>query len=95
MIIYRIMQKGFNSDVNFKGHKYHVQTEDWGFQNPYLVSRVFRQGAVLKTIKTPYQDLLKEPPLKDQVRDQVDVIQKALRHQHTLVVEKLLSGELV
>ncbi len=85
------MQKGFNSDVNFKGHKYHIQTEDWGFQNPYLVSRVFRQGAVLTTIKTPYIEILKEPV----PRDQVEVIQSALRNQHTLVVERLLSGEFI
>ena len=93
------MQKGFNSDVNFKGQKYHVQTEDWGYQNPYLVSRVFRQGAVLKTIKTPYIQILKETASLEQRLPQnhkeVDVIQKALRNQHTLVVEQLLSGEIL
>lgn len=85
------MQKGFNSDVNFRGQRYHVQTEDWGIQNPYLVSRVFLQGAVLKTIKTSYEEVLRQQA----PRDQVEAIQKALRSQHTLVVEKLLSGSLV
>ncbi len=83
------MQKGFNSDVNFKGQKYHVQTEDWGFQNPYLVSRIFRQGAVLRTIKTSYTEILLDPT----PRTQEDAIQQALRSQHTLVVEQILSGE--
>ena len=89
------MQKGFNSDVNFQGQKYHIQTEDWGFQNPFLVSRIFRQGAVLRTIKTSYVEILKQPAPHPQSDTQVDTIQKALRHQHTLVVEKLLSGEFV
>jgi hypothetical protein len=77
------MQKGFNSDLNVKGQKYHVQTEDWGYQNPFLVSRVFRNGAVVKTIKTAYE-----------TSNTSDAIQRALRAQHTLVVEKLVSGEL-
>lgn len=89
------MQKGFNSDVNFKGHKYHVQTEDWGFQNPYLVSRVFRQGAVLRTIKTSYGEILLGAGQAPQPSAQSDVIQMALRSQHTLVVERLLSGEFI
>ena len=89
------MQKGFNSDVNFQGQKYHIQTEDWGFQNPFLVSRIFRQGAVLRTIKTSYVEILKQSTLPLESDTQVDTIQKALRHQHTLVVEKLLSGEFV
>ena len=89
------MQKGFNSDVNFKGQKYHVQTEDWGFQNPYLVSQIFKQGAVLRTIKTPYIEILSEPIAAAAVLGQTDMIQKALRSQHTLVVERLLSGEFI
>lgn len=90
VLIYSAMQKGFNSDVNVRGQRYHVQTEDWGFQNPYLVSRVFLQGAVVRTIKTSYQEFVKAPVSNGQY----EVIQRALRQQHTLVVEKLVSGEL-
>src|SRR3954464_8076979 len=48
------VEKGFNSDIAVKGIHYHVQTEDWGTHNPYIVSRIFRSGAVVKTVKTPY-----------------------------------------
>jgi hypothetical protein len=44
------MVKGFNSDLVIRGKNYHVQTEDWGNANPFLVSRVFSNGAVLKNL---------------------------------------------
>jgi hypothetical protein len=95
MLIFQTMQKGFNSDVNVRGQKYHVQTEDWGFKNPYLVSRVFLNGAVVRTVKTSYQEVLRQPiSLVEETRIFGESIQQALRQQHTLVVEKLLSGEL-
>ena len=52
------MQTGFNSDITYRGVSYHVQTEDWGLENPFIVSRVFQQGAVLKTFKTSYATFL-------------------------------------
>jgi hypothetical protein len=53
------MQKGHNSDINVRGKSYHVQTEDWGSENPFIVSRIFCDGAVLKTIKTSHSEALK------------------------------------
>ena len=95
------MQKGFNSDISVKGQRYHVQTEDWGFQNPYLITRVFRNGAVVRTIKTSYQEILSRTQPQTSISpnewittNTSETIQRALRAQHTLVVEKLVSGEL-
>lgn len=83
------MQKGFNSDVQYKGQSYHVQTEDWGFQNPFLVSRVFRQGVVVKTVKISYQQAFSER------RITAEVVQLALRRQHHEMMDSLISGKLV
>lgn len=96
MLPYQSMQKGFNSDVNVGGKKFHVQTEDWGHQNPYLVTRIFLNGAVFKTVKTPYQQILNKTlgDLETFPSNLAESIQKALRQQHTLVVEKLVSGDL-
>lgn len=84
------MEKGFNSDVSFRGSIYHVQTEDWGLANPYLVSRVYCNGAVVKSIKTSYQEVLPshsafKPPS----------IRLAMRLQHEQILDLLMSGQLL
>ncbi|MEZ0392671.1 MAG: hypothetical protein ACAH59_10670 [Pseudobdellovibrionaceae bacterium] len=83
------MQKGYNSDIQVKGQMYHVQTEDWGSQNPFLVSRIFCNGAVVKTIKTPHEDALKNGSART-----TDAIQSALKQQHNRVLDQLLSGSI-
>lgn len=83
------MQKGFNSDLSVKGKNYHIQTEDWGSQNPFLVSRIFCNGAVLKTIKTPYEEALKLGPVNNE-----EALKQALRRQHHRIMDDLISGQL-
>lgn len=83
------MQKGFNSDIQVKGKTFHIQTEDWGKDNPFLVSRVFVGGAVLKTIKTSYEAALKVESVRNQ-----DAVSAALRKQHNRVCDQVFSGEI-
>ncbi len=83
------MLKGFNTDLQVRGQPYHVQTEDWGNQNPFLVSRVFRNGAVVKTIKVSYQEAMKAGPVNDGA-----ALEKALRSQHQRILDQLTSGQL-
>lgn len=83
------MQKGYNSDIQVRGQSYHVQTEDWGEQNPFLVSRIFKNGAVLKTIKNS-----REQALHFGSTNPTDAIQNALKKQHHHVLDQLLSGEI-
>jgi hypothetical protein len=80
------MQKGFNSDITVRGKSYHIQTEDWGMQNPFLVSRIFCNGAVLKTIKTPYDSVLKLGSSQTQ-----EAIKLALRRQHSTIIDTLMA----
>jgi hypothetical protein len=84
------MQKGFNSDISYKGLTYHVQTEDWGVGNPFFVSRVFRDGAVLKSVKIPYTKVLPQEKIKDGRS-----IRVALETQHQSILDLLLSGQLL
>lgn len=83
------MLEGYNSDVEVGGQAFHVQTEDWGFDNPYIVSRVYKNGAVLKSIKTPYSEFLYSFLMDDK-----ELIQEALRRQHQKILDLLLSGQL-
>ncbi len=84
------MEKGFNSDVQFLGVRYHVQTEDWGMSNPYLVSRVFKDGAVLKSVKTSYSEVLPKGH-----NSGVQAIRLAMRVQHQQILDLLVSGHLI
>jgi hypothetical protein len=84
------MEKGFNSDVAFLGTQYHVQTEDWGAENPYLVSRVFHNGAVVKSVKTSYEEILRYSPARD-----IKAIRIAMKIQHQQILDLLLSGKLL
>lgn len=83
------MQKGFNSDILYKGATYHVQTEDWGTANPFFVSQVFKQGAVLRTIKIPYTKVLPRGIASD-----TKAICVALETQHQSILDLLVSGQL-
>ena len=81
------MQKGFNSDITVRGQKYHVQTEDWGAQNPFLVSRIFCNGAVLKTVKIPHAHVLQTGSTYPQ-----EALKLALHRQHSQIIDTLMSG---
>jgi hypothetical protein len=85
------MEKGFNSDLTVGGTIYHIQTEDWGFENPYLVTRVYRSGAVIDSVKTPYSDVLRNRNAFLLLRNKVamsEALQEAMRNQH----ERILNG---
>ena len=84
------MQKGFNSDIAYQGMSYHVQTEDWGTGNPFLVSRVFRSGAVLKSVKTSYSEVLPNGPSSNS-----QAIRLAMSEQHKQILDLLMSGQLI
>jgi len=49
---------GFNTDVEFNGVVYHVQTEDKGLQTPFILSLVYTGGAILASKRSPYNDLI-------------------------------------
>ena len=87
------MEKGFNSDVIFKGMDFHIQSEDWGIENPFLVSRIYQNGAVIKSIKTSYTEVLGSGPM-NRFRLDVQAIRLALRDQHQKILDLLLSGQL-
>ena len=72
------------TDITIKDKKYHVQTEDWGPAKLFLVSRVFVGGAVLKTVKTPYEEALRGGPVND-----AQAIARAMKIQHTRVLDSL------
>ena len=51
------MITGYNTDVEYNGRIYHVQTEDKGSSNPVIESLVYVGGEILASHRTPYADL--------------------------------------
>ncbi len=82
------MNSGYNSNLSIRGKDYHVQTEDWGQNNPYIVTRVFHNGAVVKSVKRSYAEVFQNGPVSDQKS-----IEIALRVQHQEVINEFMEGE--
>ena len=82
------MQNCLNSDIVVRGERYHLQTEDWGFEQGCLVSHIFKSGVLVKKIKISYSEVL---PPKAMQHDHL--VQLAMRWQHE-AIEKLLLQRL-
>ena len=84
------MLKGFNSDLRIAGESFHIQTEDWGVTNPFIVSQIFRQGAVVKVLKIPYTKVL--PKGLDSTKVEIHT---AMEAQHDSILDLVVSGQLL
>ncbi len=82
------MEKGLNSDIQVNGIRYHIQTEDWGPQHRLVVSQVFRQGAIVKSVRTSY-DTLQLEGLKSDAHS----LRLAIKEQHHEILDLLISGQ--
>jgi hypothetical protein len=78
---------GFNTDIEFNGVVYHVQTEDKGLDTPLILSLVYVGGAILASKRSPYQDLINEgfDPL---------VLAERLQRQHKLICAAVKAGRI-
>ena len=52
---FRRAQVGFNNNVKYKAHTFHVQTEDSGLDKPHIITHLFADGGrVIKSHKRSY-----------------------------------------
>jgi hypothetical protein len=51
---------GHNTDVDYAGRTYHVQTEDKGLSNPIIESLVYSRGEILEIKRTSYAEGIKD-----------------------------------
>ena len=78
---------GYNNNIPYKGHVYHVQTEDSGSKRPHVITHLFADGGrIISTAKTSYADLLGAENLSEKVR-------ALMRQQHKKMVISLRDGE--
>ena len=52
------MITGFNTDIDFDGKAYHVQTEDKGLANPIIETLVYTGGQIVCARKNSYSELV-------------------------------------
>jgi hypothetical protein len=78
---------GFNTDVQFNGKAYHVQTEDKGMETPFILTLVYDGGTILASKRQPYDDLFTGGfSEKD--------LSARLQRQHSLICAAIGSGRL-
>ena len=74
---------GFNTDIEFQGTTYHVQTEDKGVKTPLILSLVYDRGTILASKRSAYDDLLignfDEKQLSERLQKQHNLICAAVR----------------
>ena len=78
---------GYNTDIDYTGTTYHVQTEDKGRANPVVESLVYARGEILYSKRTSYQDLVEE-----EVEN--DAIAALMERQHHNISEAIRRGRL-
>jgi hypothetical protein len=78
---------GFNTDVEYDGVVYHVQTEDKGLRTPFILSLVYTGGAILASKRSPYDDLIARG------FDEA-VLTQRLSRQHKLICAAVHAGRI-
>jgi len=79
------MITGFNTDINYRGVVYHVQTEDRGINNPRVETIIYRKGEILDTRRTSYADIMSSDCVEE-------VIQAIMREQHEATIVDIRAG---
>ena len=81
------MITGYNTDIEYGGVTYHVQTEDKGLQTPMILTLLYVGGAILASKRTPYDDLVASG------FDEA-VLRKRLERQHKLICAAVHAGRI-
>jgi hypothetical protein len=78
---------GYNTDVEYDGIVYHIQTEDKGVEHPIILSLVYVDGAILASKRSPYDDLIIGGFDKE-------ILTRRLQRQHKLICAAVRAGRI-
>lgn len=81
------MITGFNTDVEFDGKTYHVQTEDKGLETPFILTLVYDRGTILARKQQYYEDLFTNGFNEGALAER-------LHRQHNLVCAAVNAGRI-
>ncbi len=92
------MITGFNTDIEFQGTTYHVQTEDKGVKTPLILSLVYDRGTILASKRSAYDDLLignlDEKQLSERLQKQHNLICAAVRTGRIEDLKRMAAKEI-
>ncbi len=80
------MLPGFNHNIKYKNIIFHIQTEDSGEENSFIISHLFIGGNIIATKKISYAHLLGSENLNSTVRS-------LMENQHKDLIKELLTGK--
>src|SRR5258706_7463 len=80
------MITGFNTDVDYEGRVFHVQTEDKGLDNPVVESLVYTGGEIITSRRSSYADLVRSPSYTD------TELARRMESQHQAIIREIMSG---
>ncbi len=81
------MISGFNTDIEFGGVTYHIQTEDKGLKTPMILSLVYVGGSILASKRSPYDDLIESGSVDSGLEERV-------ARQHKLICAAVRAGRI-
>jgi hypothetical protein len=81
------MVGGFNTNIRYRGHIFHVQTEDGGKESPSIITLLYSGGAILFSKKTSYADQANDA-------DRESIVRQLMEAQHSSMVQALKAGKL-
>ena len=81
------MVGGFNTNIRYRGHIFHVQTEDGGKESPCIFTLLYSGGAILFSKKTSYANQVTAD-------DRETIVRQLMEAQHSSMVQSLKSGKL-
>lgn len=79
--------RGYNHNFRYRGHVYHVQTEDYGAAKRYISTHCFSNGAVISSQKTPY-------PVGLAANYKVEAVVELMKNSHREMIHSLRDGAL-
>jgi len=80
---------GFNTDVEYNGEIYHVQTEDKGLRTAMIVSLIYQGGTILASKRSSYSDLLVDGAVADK-----KALTERVHKQHKLICAAIKAGRI-
>lgn len=66
---FRRAQVGFNNNIKYRAHTFHIQTEDSGLDRPHVITHLFADGGrIIKSHKRIYASEVNRPDIAEHVR---------------------------